>query len=76
MLNVNVKLFPDDTSLFSIVNDANKYFQNLSNDLCIISSRNFKFKSPNTRLGKIAEEESFAFSYLNPFLTNSEIIYL
>ena len=38
MLNVNVKLFPDDTSLFSIVNDANKYFQNLSNDLCITSS--------------------------------------
>ena len=32
-LSTNVKLFANDTSLFSIVNDANKSFQNLSNDL-------------------------------------------
>ena len=41
------------------------------------TSQKFKFKSPNTwqhkayiRLGKIAEGESFVFSYLNPSLTN------
>ena len=33
----NVKLFADDTSLFSVVNDANESFKNLSN-LCIISN--------------------------------------
>ena len=37
-LSTNVKLFADDISLFSIVNDTNKYFENLSNDLFIISN--------------------------------------
>ena len=37
-LSTNVKLFADDTSLFSIVNDANKSFESLSNDLYIISN--------------------------------------
>ena len=31
--------FTDDTSLSSIVNDANESFENLSNDLCVISNR-------------------------------------
>ena len=31
-LSTNVKLFTYDTSFFSIVNDANKSFENLSND--------------------------------------------
>ena len=44
MLNVNFKLFADDTSLFSVVNDANKSFQNLSNDLCIISNWAYQWK--------------------------------
>ena len=35
-LSTNVKPFADDTSLFSILNDANKSFENLNNDLCII----------------------------------------
>ena len=37
-LSTNVKLFADDTALFSVVNDVNKSFQNLSNDLCIVSN--------------------------------------
>ena len=36
-LSTNVKLFADDTSLFSIVNDANNSFQNVTN-LCVISN--------------------------------------
>ena len=43
-LLTKVKLFTDDTSLFSIVNDANKYFENLSNDLCIISIWAYQWK--------------------------------
>ena len=39
-----IKLFADDTSLFSIVNDANKYFENLGNDLCIINNWAYKWK--------------------------------
>ena len=31
------KIFADDTSLFSVVNDARKIFENLSNDLRIAS---------------------------------------
>ena len=37
-LSTSVKLFADGTSLFSIVNDANEAFENLNNDLCIISN--------------------------------------
>ena len=38
-LSTNVKLFTDYTSVFSIMNDANESFRNLSsNDLCIISN--------------------------------------
>ena len=37
-LSTNAELFSDDTSLFSIMNDATKSFQNLNNDLCIISN--------------------------------------
>ena len=44
-LSTNVKLFADDTSLFSIVNDANKSFQNLSNDLCVISNWAYQSRS-------------------------------
>ena len=43
-LSTNVKLFADDTSLFSIVNDANKSFENLSNDLFIISNWAYQWK--------------------------------
>ena len=43
-LSTNVKLFADDTSLFSIVNDANKSFENLSNNLCIISNWAYQSK--------------------------------
>ena len=41
-LSANVKLFADDISLFSIVNDTNKSFQNLSNDLCSISNWDYQ----------------------------------
>ena len=43
-LSTNVKLFADDASLFSIVKDANKSFQNLSNDLCVISNWAYQWK--------------------------------
>ena len=43
-LSTNVKLFGDDTSLFSIVNHVNESFENLSNDLCIISNCTYQWK--------------------------------
>ena len=43
-LSTNVKLFADGNSLFSIVNDTNKSFENLSNHLFIISSRAYQWK--------------------------------
>ena len=43
-LSTNVKLFADDTSHFSTVNDENKSFQNLSNDLCIINNWAYQWK--------------------------------
>ena len=43
-LSTNVKFFTDYTSLFSIVNDTNKSFQTLSNDLCIISNWAYQWK--------------------------------
>ena len=33
ILSANVKVFADDTSLFSIVNDARETFDKVSNDL-------------------------------------------
>ena len=60
-LSTNVKLFADDTSLFSIVNDANKSFQNLSNDLCIISNWAYQWKmSFNPDRSKQAKEVIFS----------------
>ena len=43
-LSTNVKLFADDTSFFSTVNDANKSFENLSHDLFIISNWAYQWK--------------------------------
>ena len=40
-LLTNIKISADDTSLFSAVNDASENFENLSNDLCISSERNY-----------------------------------
>ena len=60
-LSTNVKLFADDTSLFSIVNDANKSFQNLSNDLCVISNWAYEWKmSFNPDRSKQAQEVIFS----------------
>ena len=60
-LSTNVKLFADDTSPFSIVNDANKSFQNLSNDLCVISNWAYQLKmSFNTDRYKQAQEVIFS----------------
>ena len=36
-LLTNAKLFADDTTLSSVVNDASEIFENLANDLCIAS---------------------------------------
>ena len=60
-LSTNVKLFADDTFLFSIVNDANKSFQNLSNDLCVISNWAYQLKmSFNPDRSKQAQEVIFS----------------
>ena len=37
-LSTNAKLFADDTSLFSIMNDVNKPFENSTNDICITNN--------------------------------------
>ena len=42
--STNVKLFADNTFLFSIVNDANESFENLNNDLCTISNWAYQWK--------------------------------
>ena len=60
-LSTNVKLFGDDTSLFSIVSDANKSFQNLSNDLCVISNWAYQWKmSFNPDRSKQAQDVIFS----------------
>ena len=43
-LKTNVKLFPDDTSLFAIVKDKNESANALNNDLSLISKWAFKWK--------------------------------
>ena len=54
---------PDDTSLFSVVNDANKSFQNLSNDLCVTSNWAYQWKmSFNPDRSKQVQEEKHRFS--------------
>ena len=80
MLNVNFKLFADDTSLFSLVNDVNKSFQNLSNDLCIISNWAYQCKmSFNPDRSRQVQEVIFSRKtsiQLHPILTfdNSPVI--
>ena len=60
-LSTNVKLFADDTSLISTVNDANKSFQNLRNDLCITSNWTWQWKMPfNPDRSKQAQEVIFS----------------
>ena len=60
-LSANVKLLADATSRFSIANDANKCFQNLSNDLCIISNWANQWKmSFNPDRSKQAQEVIFS----------------
>ena len=54
-LSTNVKLFADDNSLFSIVNE------NLSNDLCIINNWSYQWKmSFNPDRSKQAQEFIFS----------------
>ena len=36
-LLTHIKLFADDNSFFSVVNDTSENFESLSNDLCIVS---------------------------------------
>ena len=79
-LSANVKLLADATSRFSIANDANKCFQNLSNDLCIISNWAYQWKmSFNPDRSKQAQEVIFSRKRLiqpHPVLTfdNSPVI--
>ena len=40
----NVKLFPDDTSIFNIVRNRNGSVKNLTHDLSLISKWAFKWK--------------------------------
>ena len=79
-LSANVKLLADDTSRFSIANDANNCFQNLSNNLCIISNWAYQWKmSFNPDRSKQAQEVIFSRKRLiqpHPVLTfdNSPVI--
>ena len=79
-LSANVKLLADATSRFSVANDANKCFQNLSNDLCIISNWAYQWKmSFNPDRSKQAQEVIFSRKRLiqpHPVLTfdNSPVI--
>ena len=60
-LSTNVKLFADDTFLLSIVNDANKSFQNLSHDLFVITNWAYQWKmSFNPDRSKQAQEVIFS----------------
>ena len=60
-LSTNVKLFADDISPFSMVNDANKSFENLSNHLFIISNWAYQWKmSFNPDRSKQAEKVIFS----------------
>ena len=60
-LSTNVKLFADNISLFSIVNDANKSFKNLSNGLCIVSNWAYQWEmSFNPYRSKQAQEVIFS----------------
>ena len=78
-VSTNVKL-ADDTSLFSIGNDSNKSFENLSNDLFIISNWSYQWKMVfNPDRSKQAEEVIFSRKtsiQLHPVLTfdNSPVI--
>ena len=55
-----VKFFADDTPLFFIVNGANKSFENLSNDLFMISNWDYQWKmSFNQDRSKQAQEVIF-----------------
>ena len=79
-LSTNVKLFADDTSLFSIVNDVNKSFENLSNYIFIISNWACQWKmSFNLDTFKQGQEVIFSRKILiqsHPALTldNSSVI--
>ena len=44
-LSSNAKLFPDDTSLFSVVHNANTTVKELNNDLVKISSWAYQRKN-------------------------------
>ena len=56
-LSSNVKLFADDTSLFSVTHDVNASARELNDDLRKISNRTFQWKmSFHPDLNKQAEE--------------------
>ena len=60
-LSTNVKLFADHTSLFSIMNDGNESFENLRNDLSIISNWAYQWKMYfNPDRSKQAQEVIFS----------------
>ena len=60
-LSTNVKPFADDTSLFSIMNDGNESFENLRNDLSIISNWAYQWKMYfNPDRSKQAQEVIFS----------------
>ena len=60
-LATNVKLFADDTSLISMMDDANESFQNLSNNLCIKSNWTYQWKM-SFNLDKSKQAQKVIFS--------------
>ena len=60
-LSTNVKLFADYNFLFSIWNDANESFENVSNDICITNNWAYRWKmSVNPDRSKQAPEVIFS----------------
>ena len=78
-LTTNAKLFADDTSLFSVVNNASVSISRLNNDLVKIRARAFDWKmSFNSDPAKQAKDVIFSkkkkkFLVLILFLTNSKL---
>ena len=66
-LSCNVKLFADDTSLFTLVFNENISAQNLNNDLRMIQERAFLWKMQfNPDLSKQAVQVIFSPKKVNP----------
>lgn len=58
-LLTHIKLFADDNSFFSAVNDTSENFESLSNDLCIVSEWTSQWEVSETYPNKIKKKLFF-----------------